>query len=246
MPSWAGVAHRVGPPARTAALSSRSQADHRDGQRPARRRCGIALEDLDAQVVAVRVRDRRRCANARTGTASCSTPAPINPKQLDELQHELETLERRQSSLEDSLLEVMERREQLAGEQAARARRKSMRCRRSGRRRSRRATTADRRDRPGSRGQRGARRDELVAGLDPDLVQLYERQRAAAGAGAARLQGRRCGACRIEIDRGELARISAARRRRGAALPGVRRDPVAGQRRLTSEGARRGRRRVAR
>ena len=31
-----------------------------------------------------------------------------------------------------------------------------------------------------------------------------------AGPGAALLQGRRCGACRIEIDRGELARISAA------------------------------------
>ena len=43
----------------------------------------------------------------------------VNPKQLDELQHELETLERRQASLEDSLLEVMERREQLTAEQAA-------------------------------------------------------------------------------------------------------------------------------
>ncbi len=31
-----------------------------------------------------------------------------------------------------------------------------------------------------------------------------------AAPGAGLLQGRRCGACRIEIDRGELARISAA------------------------------------
>ena len=30
------------------------------------------------------------------------------------------------------------------------------------------------------------------------------------GVGAGLLQGRRCGACRIEIDRGELARIAAA------------------------------------
>ena len=37
----------------------------------------------------------------------------INAKQLGDLQHELETLERRQASLEDSLLEVMERREEL-------------------------------------------------------------------------------------------------------------------------------------
>ena len=61
-----------------------------------------------------------------------------------------------------------------------------------------------------TRHQRASRRDELTAGLDPDLVSLYERQRAHGGAGAGRLQGRRCGACRIEIDRGELARISAA------------------------------------
>ena len=55
-----------------------------------------------------------------------------------------------------------------------------------------------------------SRRDELTAALDSDLVSLYERQRAHGGPGAGRLQGRRCGACRIEIDRGELARISAA------------------------------------
>ena len=57
---------------------------------------------------------------------------------------------------------------------------------------------------------RTERRDRLVAGLDGKLVSLYERQRAAAGVGAGVLQGRRCGACRIELDRGELARISAA------------------------------------
>ena len=55
-----------------------------------------------------------------------------------------------------------------------------------------------------------SRRDELVSELDADLVALYERQRARGGAGAGPLQGRRCGACRIEIDKGELARISAA------------------------------------
>ena len=55
-----------------------------------------------------------------------------------------------------------------------------------------------------------SRRDELIAALDPELVALYERQRAGGGPGAGPLQGRRCGACRIEIDRGELARISAA------------------------------------
>jgi predicted nucleic acid-binding Zn-ribbon protein len=46
--------------------------------------------------------------------------------------------------------------------------------------------------------------------LDADLVALYERQRGHGGPGAGLLQGRRCGACRIEIDRGEMQRITAA------------------------------------
>ena len=55
-----------------------------------------------------------------------------------------------------------------------------------------------------------SRRDTLSAALDPALSALYERQRAGGGPGAASLLGRRCGACRLEIDRGELSRISAA------------------------------------
>jgi predicted nucleic acid-binding Zn-ribbon protein len=55
-----------------------------------------------------------------------------------------------------------------------------------------------------------ARRAEVAAGLDGELLKLYERQRAASGIGAGRLLGGRCGACRIELDRGELARIAAA------------------------------------
>ncbi|WP_425476090.1 CT398-like coiled coil hairpin domain-containing protein, partial [Mycobacteroides abscessus] len=42
-----------------------------------------------------------------------------NAKELTEIQHELDTLERRQSSLEDSELELMERREELQKQQAS-------------------------------------------------------------------------------------------------------------------------------
>lgn len=54
------------------------------------------------------------------------------------------------------------------------------------------------------------RRAELTSLLNDDLVAVYEKQRANGGPGAGLLQGKRCGACRIEIDRGEMARISAA------------------------------------
>ena len=55
-----------------------------------------------------------------------------------------------------------------------------------------------------------SRRETLAAALAPDLSALYERQRAGGGPGAGQLLGHRCGSCRIEIDKGELARISAA------------------------------------
>ena len=61
-----------------------------------------------------------------------------------------------------------------------------------------------------SKHQLASRRDELTSSIAADLVGMYERQRGHGGPGAGLLQGRRCGACRIEIDRGEMSRISAA------------------------------------
>ena len=132
----------------------------------------------------------------------------VNPKQLEELQHELDTLQRRQVSLEDSLLEVMERREQLAADQAGR---QAAAARLDGDL----ADAQAARDQALSEIERGraelsARRAELCSTLDAALVDAYDRQRASGGIGAGALQAGRCGACRIELDRGELARISAA------------------------------------
>ncbi|WP_179474228.1 zinc ribbon domain-containing protein [Mycolicibacterium vinylchloridicum] len=181
------------------------QTDHREvGDRLAA--LAIALEDVDAQVArfeteidGVRQREDRDRKLLDSGT--------VSPKQLEELQHELETLERRQASLEDSLLEVMERVEQLTSDQSVeRAKAEALQADLT--------TAGHNRDEAleeieKQRGQRTAQRDGILAGLDAGLAQLYERQRAASGVGAARLLGRRCGACRIELDRGELARISA-------------------------------------
>jgi predicted nucleic acid-binding Zn-ribbon protein len=182
----------------------------RSGERAAADRLAaldIAIEDLDAEVArlesevdAVRKREDRDRGLLDSGS--------VNPKQLEELQHELDTLERRQGSLEDSLLEVMERREQLAaervGEQAA------VEGLRADLLLAEEARARVLAEMEGTRTERAARRSELVSGLDADLVKLYERQAATTGFGAGRLVGGRCGACRIELDRGELARITAA------------------------------------
>jgi hypothetical protein len=127
---------------------------------------------------------------------------------LSDLQHELETLQRRQSSLEDSLLEVMEHREQLQTQQSAEV--ATIEALQADAAAVQQVLDGILGDIDQTRRLHSSRRDELTAALDPDLVALYERQRAGGGPGAGPLQGRRCGACRIEIDRGELSRISAA------------------------------------
>jgi uncharacterized protein len=167
----------------------------------------IAIEDLDEQVAkfeseidAVRQREDRDRSLLEAGT--------IDARQLTELQHELETLQRRQSSLEDSLLEVMERREELQNDQAAEL--TNIDEQQTKLSQVQNARDDARHELDQLRHQYVSRRDELVSALDENLVALYERQRARGGAGAGVLQGKRCGACRIEIDRGELARISAA------------------------------------
>ena len=169
---------------------------------------GIALEDLDAQIAklesevdAVRKREDRDRGLLDSGSVT-------NAKQLEGLQHEFGTLERRQSSLEDTLLEVMERREQLAADQGReQAAADSLAHDLSAAGQARDVSLAEVEK---SRTERAARRAEVAAGLDGALLELYERQRKSSGIGAGRLMGHRCGACRIELDRGEVARISAA------------------------------------
>jgi predicted nucleic acid-binding Zn-ribbon protein len=183
-----------------------AQAEHREAN-DRLAAVQIALEDLDAQVAkfeseidAVRQREDRDRSLLAAGS--------VDARQLTELQHELETLQRRQSSLEDSLLEVMERREELQGQHAGElARIDELQTKLTD---AQRACDEVRTEIDQMRHQHVSRRDELVAELDTDLVALYERQRARGGPGAGLLQGRRCGACRIEIDQGERARIAAA------------------------------------
>jgi uncharacterized protein len=182
------------------------QADHRSAN-DRLAAVQLALDDLDGQVSrfeseieAVRQREDRDRSLLSSGSPDA--------KQLTELQHELETLQRRRSSLEDSLLEVMERREELQGEQAGELSSiDGLQNELAAAQQARDDMVAEMEQ---TRQQRSERRAELVAGLNPDLIAIYERQRASAGVGAGLLQGRRCGACRIELDRGELARVSAA------------------------------------
>jgi uncharacterized protein len=167
----------------------------------------IAVEDLDAQVSrleseveAVRQREDRDRSLLQSGATDA--------KQLTDLEHELETLIRRQTSLEDSLLEVMESREELQEQMAAElAAIETLQVDLASAQQDLDAALAEVDQ---ARQDHSSRRDVLAATLDPALSALYERQRARGGAGAGPLLGHRCGACRIEIGRGDLARISAS------------------------------------
>jgi uncharacterized protein len=167
----------------------------------------IVLEDLDAQVSrleseieTVRQREDRDRSLLKSGATDA--------KQLSDLQNELETLLRRQTSLEDSLLEVMERREELQAQ--LNAEQGAVEALQSELASAQQALDAALAEIDQARQERSSRRDTLTATLDPALSALYERQRAGGGPGAGPLLGHRCGACRIEIGRGELSRISAA------------------------------------
>jgi len=148
---------------------------------------------------------RRRAERDQQRMLSGAVPA----KELESLQHEVETLTRRQSDLEDTELEVMERREDAetrAGEVRAEVEK----------------VTAARSEAEQARGKAFAEIDAEAAAdtearaaladrLPADLMTLYEKVRAASGGvGAAMLRQRRCEGCRLELMGAELRAAQAA------------------------------------
>lgn len=132
-----------------------------------------------------------------------------NPKDIERMQHEMVSLERRITSLEDDELEIMATLEDaqrtldsLTAEIAAADERLGeLRAARDDKGRD---VEAELREQVG-------RREEMVRGLPEDLVALYEKLRAnRRGVGAAELRQRRCTGCQLTIDFAELAVIKKA------------------------------------
>lgn len=129
-----------------------------------------------------------------------------NPKDLERMQHELESLERRISSLEDDELEVMEKLEEA---QAELTKLEGMVAESD----AQLTTLAEARDEKLASIEEQlaevlAKRGPAVEGLPADLLALYDRLREQKGGiGAAELRARQCGGCRLSIDASELGRI---------------------------------------
>ena len=159
------------------------------------------LTKAEADVELVRQRAARDQARLQAGQGG--------HKELGSLQHEIATLQRRQSELEDTELEIMERLEtvtaeveRLSAEQSAlQAQVDEVTV----------ARQAQERELDAERDQLVQQRGAGVTGVDEPLLALYEKVREAnGGIGAAMLRARRCEGCRLELNPQDLQRIRAA------------------------------------
>lgn len=130
-------------------------------------------------------------------------------KELTGLEHELTSLARRQSALEDSELEIMQQVEDAEkAVTAIRDEQAQLQSQAAGQIARRDATFAEI---DAAVDERVASRAGTADGLPADLVTLYEKVRdASGGVGAAALRARRCEGCRIELSPSELSIARAA------------------------------------
>ncbi|SDN64980.1 hypothetical protein SAMN05216259_10565 [Actinacidiphila guanduensis] len=132
-----------------------------------------------------------------------------SPKDLENLQRELASLAKRQSDLEDVVLEVMERREaaqERAAELAGRVESLEAKVVEAEQRKTAALEAID------AEGFSVAKdREVLAAEVPADLIKLYDKLRAQqGGVGAARLYQKRCEGCRLELNITELNELRAA------------------------------------
>ncbi|MEV4414139.1 C4-type zinc ribbon domain-containing protein [Catellatospora sp. NPDC049609] len=171
-------------------------------------RAEVEVDDLDRDITKLerevdsvrqrRVKDQQRLDDGR-----------LPARELTALEHEIGSLNRRQSELEDAELELMEKRETAQAtldgvdEKISVAREK-------------RIAAENRRDDALTEIAREiewkqAARRPLAGDLPADLVQLYEKIREQSGGlGAALVQHGRCGGCRLELFGADRNRVKAA------------------------------------
>lgn len=187
-----------------------AELDERRADVSARRgQAQTAADDLardqrkaDADVEQVKTRRGRNKERIDAGLIS-------DPKQLQAMQHEVETLARRIGDLEDEELAVMEHLESAVEEREALAAELDRIDADIVLNESSRREVAD--QIASEQAAARAERDLLAGGLPPDLLALYEKLRAqSGGVGAGTIHQGRCTGCRLDIGSADLARMAAA------------------------------------
>lgn len=164
-------------------------------------RAEVDIDDLDRDIAKLEreiesVRQRHDRDRQRLDAGG------LPPRELTALEHEMGSLKRRQSELEDAELELMERRE------AAQAALDAVDQKIAGARERRHAAEGKRDEALAEIAKeeewKANARKPLAADLPADLVALYEK------VGAALVKHGRCGGCRIELFGADLARVKSA------------------------------------
>jgi predicted nucleic acid-binding Zn-ribbon protein len=163
---------------------------------------GRELSKFESDIEQVRARADRDQQRLDTGAVGSA-------KELESLQHEIGSLQRRQNELEEAELEVMEQAEELDRSLTALRKEQTSLEQRT-------ADAVARRDPALSDIARdleflGQQRAPLVGGLAADLLTLYDKLREQhGGVGAAALRQHRCEGCRLELNTTDLGRIREA------------------------------------
>ena len=160
---------------------------------------GREQSKVDADVDIVRSRMAKDQQRLDTGQVS-------SPRELENLQSEIESLHRRQSDLEDAELEIMEKREVVQTRlQELRDEREQAAKDLAEAEQRRDATFAE----IDAEAEKTAQqRAELGAGILAELLALYEKVRAASsGVGAAALHRGRCEGCHLQLNTTDLNRL---------------------------------------
>ena len=156
----------------------------------------------ERDVEQVRVRIDRDQARLNSGSVSSA-------KELESLQSEVVSLKRRQGDLEEIVLELMEKLEEVTSRRdEAAAARDTLAAQTQDATARRDAALAEIAE---AAGKASASRASAVAGVPADLLALYDKVRAqASGIGAAMLRRGRCEGCRESLPTAELNAIRAA------------------------------------
>ena len=159
---------------------------------------GREVKRLESDVETVRARETKDQRLLDSGSVAA--------KEMTNLQHELESLKRRQSDLEDQELELMERLE--VAETALAAAQRGLEQARADRERAEQLRDDARADIADGTRKHQAARDEIAGGISAPLLTLYDRIRTQTGStGAAMLRARQCQGCRLELYGNELATV---------------------------------------
>jgi predicted nucleic acid-binding Zn-ribbon protein len=159
---------------------------------------GREVKRLESDVETVRARETKDQKLLDSGS--------VSPKEMTNLQHELASLKRRQSDLEDQELELMERLE--VAEKALAEAQSGLDRARADLERAQQLRDDALADIADGTTRHESARAEVAGAISAPLLSMYDRIRTQTGTtGAAMLKARQCQGCRLELYGNELTAV---------------------------------------